>query len=642
MKALWVLAAFLLTRSMYAQEAGTPDPRSGWQFAFKDFVIAAWYPPPATEEDYHLVRQAHFNIVMSPRYSLPDLALGLAQKHDLKLMIDTYTANDKPWGGTASEYIPHPTHHPATLPELKWLHERYSDHPALAGYLLGDDYGSLPPELIETSQFLKDNAPHLFPWICQNSFRPRSLADNGNPIGDPQIYPTLYQAHLPVPQQCALLCDALESLRKACNKLDMIPWPMFNITGVESEFLLRFQPYSCLAFGAQGIWYFTYRCLIDPDEAGTPQPLPAYDVVRQVNSRVEAWGPRLLGCRSVGVFGDALPTSALVEAGDGQLVNSADEGIIVGALLKQDEVLAMVVDARAQNDAQQALPGPARVVFDEAVSSIEVIGCPDIDPRTVPGNALELQLRPGEGQLLLLSGEGLKEMAQSLEAPRIAPADLPPLGEDGLMAHWAFDQTEGDIAHDSSGLGNELRLSRPKWTTGVIGGALDLTGEGTIGSVFRARLPNPQAMTVAAWVKPVSYPAEGYGCVLYVGRDSTSRFEFGFGPDNIYPVITNGYGFAHGDLYVSGMRQLIPEGQWGHLAVAAGPDGAKAYVNGKCVRETDFAGVFDFWGDRIELGCRSGSEEFEGLVDDMRIWGRALSDDEVAALSAQLLGDADR
>jgi hypothetical protein len=198
-----------------------------------------------------------------------------------------------------------------------------------------------------------------------------------------------------------------------------------------------------------------------------------------------------------------------------------------------------------------------------------------------------------------------------------------------LMAHWTFDEGEGDVAHDHSGLGNDLTLSGRAWTEGKLAGALDLTGQGSLGTCFRARLPDVEAMSVEAWVKPVEYPAEGYGCVLYIGRGSTSRFEFGFGPDNIYPVITNGYDFTPGNLYVAGMKQLIPPGTWGHIAVVAGPDGAATYVNGERVRTTDFVGAFDFWGDRIELGSRNGREEFEGLVDEVRIWGRKLSEEEV-------------
>ena len=47
----------------------------------------------------------------------------------------------------------------------------------------------------------------------------------------------------------------------------------------------------------------------------------------------------------------------------------------------------------------------------------------------------------------------------------------------GLVAWWKFDETNGTVAYDSSGNGNDGNLSGgPTWTTGKIGGALNFDG----------------------------------------------------------------------------------------------------------------------------------------------------------------------
>jgi hypothetical protein len=46
---------------------------------------------------------------------------------------------------------------------------------------------------------------------------------------------------------------------------------------------------------------------------------------------------------------------------------------------------------------------------------------------------------------------------------------------DGLVAHWKFDEGEGDTAYDSAG-GNHGTLNGPTWTTGQIGEALSFDG----------------------------------------------------------------------------------------------------------------------------------------------------------------------
>jgi hypothetical protein len=391
------------------------SPRDAWEFAFKDFVIAAWYPPADTDAEYGIYRDAGFNLVMSVRYKLPDNALALAQKHGLKVMIDTYTPNDQPWGGTAAPYKPHPTHHPATLPELEWLHERYGDHPALGGYLLGDDYGALPQELVDTTGFMRENAPHLFPWICQNVMSAKSLADAGNPIQDPQIYPTLYQKDWPAEKQCQKMCLDLQRLRTGCRRYDLIMWPMFNVCGVDSDSLVRFQVYASLAYGAQGIWYFTYRDGLQNGsgyqtvEQVKQNLAPTWKVAAEANRRVAAWGPHLLGRTAVEIFNTGWETSNTSRPGKGTLVETMSDDLLVGILAKPGEQpLAMVVDKRTDK-----LPGaiPEREVelrFAGAVSGIELLG----SNRTVTGSTVTLRLPGGGGQLLALEGDGLDKLCE--------------------------------------------------------------------------------------------------------------------------------------------------------------------------------------------------------------------------------------
>ena len=431
-----MVAAFTAAAGTAAAAEGDLSPRDGWDFAFKDFVIAAWNPPADTDAEYAYYKKAGFNIVMSVRYKLPDNALALAQKHGLKLLVDTYTPNDKPWGGTASKYTPHPTHHPATLPELKWLFERYGKHPALAGFLLGDDYGYLPTELVETTKFLREHAPHLFPWVCQNVMSGAGLAKAGNPIMDPQIYPTLYQRDLPVSEQCRLLCEQLQQLRALCAKHDLIPWPMVNVHGVHSDSMNRFQVYASLAYGAQGIWYFTYSFVMSGDmlslQDGTGYATeddvkahltPTWRIIADINRRVAAWGPQLLGRVPQGVYhtgpwpdplkedktlgGEQRRHALSLAQGSerpakGKLVERMSDELLVGIIAKPDDApLAMVVDKRVDSMPDALAPREIEVQFADCVVSIEVLEGRNSAP--IAGNRLSLSLPAGGGQLVRLN-----------------------------------------------------------------------------------------------------------------------------------------------------------------------------------------------------------------------------------------------
>jgi hypothetical protein len=629
-----LFASSLLCQTM-AATAEPVNPQAGWDFAFRDFVIAAWNPPYTTDAEYQVYREAGFNLVMHPRYDLPDRALELARKHGLRVMIDTYTPNDKPWGGTAGPYMPHPAHHPATLPELKWLHERYGKHPSLAGYLLGDDYGVIPAELIETTQFLRDNAPHLFPWICQNNMNARSLAEAGNPFQDPQIYPTLYQKDWPAEAQCREFCIQLQRLRAGCREYGLTPWPMFNVCGVDSDSLIRFQVYASLAYGAQGIWYFTY---FDGIQKGRgyetlgevrEHQLPGWPTVAEANRRVAQWGPALLGRTCVGVFRTSWPVPAGVRPGEGKLIEQMSGDLLVGILTKADAPpLAMVVDTRTSKQRDEVPEREVEVCFTQAVTRLDVLEGGAAG--AINGRTLKLKLPGGGGQLVVLHGDGVAAACAEIEKRAAHAADRP-IGKDGLLLHLTFDEGEGTVAHDTSGSGNDVELVGVKWVPGKTGRALSFAETGSFGRVWEANLPAKEAMSLAAWVRPV-YPTDGYGPVVYVGTGSTDRFEFGFGPDNLYPVITDQTSHSGGQLYIGAMKQLIPEGAWGHLAVCAGPTGATTYVNGKAVQKTDYVGRFDFASKDLYLGVRLG-EHYAGEVDEVRVWNRCLNEEEVAALA---------
>jgi hypothetical protein len=643
----FILAAALLIlmacRTCPVSAADAKSPRDGWDFAFRDFVIGAWNPPGDNDAEYKLYREAGFNLVMSCRYVLPDKALDLAQKYGLRVMVDTYTPHDKPWGGTAGKYTPHPSHHPATLPELKWLHERYGQHQALAGYLLGDDYGALPPELVETTAFLRDNAPRLFPWVCQNVMSAESLAKAGNPIQDPQIYPTLYQKDWPAEEQAVEFCRQLEHLRQGCRKQDLIPWPMFNVCGLESDSLLRFQVYASLAYGAQGLWYFTYRDgLVNgagytTEEQVGAHMLPIWRDAQAANKRVAAWGERLLGKRCIGVFDSGAMPGRSAVSGDGKLIERMSGDLLVGVLSPRPGgatalPLVMVVDKRVDKR-RGALPErEIEVRFARQVTSTQVIegGA----TRGVPGNVVRLKLPAGGGQLLQLVGRDLAPLFAALENGSAAPAGNRKIGSDGLILALDFAEGKGELAHDASGALNHVWLRNVGWVPGRgKGGAVHFDGKLSHGQLTDAYLPTTDAMSVSVWVRP-HYSDKAYGPVVLIGPGGIDRFEFGFGPDNLYPVIADGLNHSGATLYVNGMRNLIPQDTWGHIAVCAGPQGAVTYINGKAVAKSDFVGRFEFALKDLQLGVR-GDERYEGDLAEARAWNRCLSAEEVAALASK-------
>jgi acyl-CoA thioesterase-1 len=73
----------------------------------------------------------------------------------------------------------------------------------------------------------------------------------------------------------------------------------------------------------------------------------------------------------------------------------------------------------------------------------------------------------------------------------------------GLVAHWGFDETEGEIAHDSLGRLNGVVHGSPLWrpAEGRIGGAIGLDGTDDYVSTGNILNPGDGPFTVFVWVK---------------------------------------------------------------------------------------------------------------------------------------------
>jgi len=420
-----------------------------WDFKFKKFVIGAWWGPSATDAEMKLYRDAGFNVVMAGRYmeldrygdparAIPEL--DLAHKYGLGVLFDTYTRNDRPWGGVVTGgWDSHPLHHAATLPELKWLYERIGRHPALVGFMIGDDQGEVTPRTDACTQFLHSlPKPHLFPWLC-GWIPPENLARHGNPICDPQIYPTLYNWSASAEELAREYAAAYFADSRKCIQYGVMFWPMFNVGSavgspdahslacpLPSDSLVRFPAYAAVAYGAHGIFYFCYSGgnieRVGPWQ--TPKEARAaltnlYPVVQRINHRIAAWGPRVLGTTSTGLFGTAFAAKAsgapsaasegLQRPGPGRLIDAMSPDLLAGVLVAKGRApLVMVVDCRTSKRFGDLPDREVILRFHPNVSSVRVME--GRQSRDLEAPLVSLRLEAGGGQLLELHGRNLDRL----------------------------------------------------------------------------------------------------------------------------------------------------------------------------------------------------------------------------------------
>ncbi|MGB5081476.1 MAG: LamG-like jellyroll fold domain-containing protein, partial [Burkholderiales bacterium] len=205
----------------------------------------------------------------------------------------------------------------------------------------------------------------------------------------------------------------------------------------------------------------------------------------------------------------------------------------------------------------------------------------------------------------------------------------------GPVAAYGFDESTGTTASDASGNGFHGTLTNgPVWTTGQHGSALqfDASDDGNDDNDPRVVLGRAinipdLPLTISAWVNPTDYTDWR---AIISKRDSPVasdlRLDVGLEPGSGRVYVFNGA--------VNSFFYAPPVSIWTHLAVVADASGTQLYVNG-ALQET--IGAITLGTSRSANAVIGGTGEgrggdndpFKGMIDDLRIYNRALNATEI-------------
>jgi hypothetical protein len=205
----------------------------------------------------------------------------------------------------------------------------------------------------------------------------------------------------------------------------------------------------------------------------------------------------------------------------------------------------------------------------------------------------------------------------------------------GLVGWWKMDGAAGSsTAVDASGNGNGATLSglnpTSAWTTGRTGGALKCDGSGAALVNDSASLDGiATGVTISAWVNRLS-ATTGFSAVLSRETGTTAGQYYWLGVSGDKAEF---YG-------LSGVlsNATVPIGSWTHLAATHDGTTARIYVNGVQVTSQNSSNVFKADTSKLVIcgnqNDASGAvgERWNGLVDDLQLYNRALTATEIAGL----------
>lgn len=199
----------------------------------------------------------------------------------------------------------------------------------------------------------------------------------------------------------------------------------------------------------------------------------------------------------------------------------------------------------------------------------------------------------------------------------------------GLIAHYPFDEDGGREVRDASGNGRD----------GEVRGAV-YAPEGKTGGAYRVgrrtghlQIPDDPAwdfgaepFSFALWVKLDSPP---YGEQMIVGHDDgggeQNKWAFEFWNGNLCFHVNTPRSESHRIAAIPWRGQV---GRWHHLAVTRAGERFRIYVDGAWVSEAKHDGPVPDAQAPLTIG-QAEVLFIEGLLDEVMIFDRTLSDDEI-------------
>lgn len=209
-----------------------------------------------------------------------------------------------------------------------------------------------------------------------------------------------------------------------------------------------------------------------------------------------------------------------------------------------------------------------------------------------------------------------------------------------LVGYWNFEEKNGTVSADVSGTGNSgtfvgngigISTQVPPTTCYVNERSLHFSGDGSYVNVPDTPSMDPDYISIAFWVKPDAVTSS-YQHIIFKQRIPGMATSYGVWlSDTGRPYAE----FSDGGASGLAATTSLTVGTWNYVAVTYDGSDINMYVNGVHDAHRTYAnGPIQYGGHPLKIGHGDYNSAFQGNVDDLRIYNRALTTSEVANIYA--------
>lgn len=298
----------------------------------------------------------------------------------------------------------------------------------------------------------------------------------------------------------------------------------------------------------------------------------------------------------------------------GVKVNTVDTVVFSGASYSGRETVRDKVYTLPNN---LTISGPTEIVF------AKFTGLPDTSGTTTFSNAF------GVSSVFISNSGVINFIVETVASSSSSPILSYPIP----MTKWNLNEGSGCAAGDLYGgnnglLGNNCPTVSPSWLLGKIGNALSFNGSSNNITVNNsANLNFTTSMSVSAWIKWNINPSTGLAYATIVNKNGDSQYRLQHNATNSkfeFGIKTN-----TGSTYVTSLISPVV-GTWYHLVGTWDGNQIKLYVDSVLQQTGTRSGAIPGSSVPLKIGSSSSDARwFNGIIDEVYLWDRALSQEEV-------------
>lgn len=199
----------------------------------------------------------------------------------------------------------------------------------------------------------------------------------------------------------------------------------------------------------------------------------------------------------------------------------------------------------------------------------------------------------------------------------------------GLVAYWTFNEGEGDIVFDQTANGNDGTIHGASWVPGKFGTGLKFAESDDVTIPFDPSL-EPENVSISLWIYPTPAQNKVYGVI---------RKDHGY--HNGWRIL---YDYRHGGQMCSQVNfgdddplmiwsKAKFANRWVHFVWTYDKQQVKVYINGTLDSFYEEDRSINYKQTGLLMGNPPGG--FQGFIDDVRIYNRPLTEEEIELLYAQ-------